>query len=302
MTITQGSGTSPDQQVEAAIAGMMSGNSGSQADAVAIIDAVLQSYDLTNLSKWAWNEITQGASADQVTVDMTQTPQFKARFPGIEARLKAGLPPISPADYISYEDQARQLEMQYQLPSGFLDNAKTIGNWIGQDVSMSELTDRVQKGYSVVATAPADVRASFASMFGAAGDGALASYFMDEKNSVPLLEQRVTAAQLKGTAGEASVDLNSHLAMQLAQQGISQSQVQQAAGTVAQQSSIYAGQVGEAAPPTQSQGIEAALGTDQEAIAKVNQAQSAAEAAFKGGGGAESDQYGAGGVGPARHR
>jgi hypothetical protein len=264
------------------------------------ITGVLAQYGLQSLATWAWGEVTSGVTAAQMLLDMYQTPQFKQRFPGIEQRQQKGLPAISPADYVNYEDSMKQLVSQYGFPKGVYDSPEAIGEAIGNDVSINEVQDRIQKGYVAVATAAPDVRASFAHMFGAAGDGALAAYMMDEKRATPVLEQQVAAAELQGTAAASSVDLNSQIAMRLAQQGISQSQVQTAAGNVAQQASLFDQQAGEASAPTQTQGIEAQLGTNAQAAAVVAQAQSARQAAFKGGGGASSDQYGAQGVGAAK--
>ena len=265
-----------------------------------LITQVLADYGLQSLGDWAWQEITSGATSAQMLLDMQQTPQFKQRFPGIAIRQQKGLPAISPADYVNYEDSMTQLEHQYGLPKGIYTSQSAIGEAIGNDVSINEIQDRIENGYSQVATAPPQVRSAFAQMFGPAGDGALAAYMMDESRATPVLEQQVVAAQLKGTAGMASVDLNSKIAMQLAQAGVTQSQVQTAAGNVAQQASLFNQNPGEVNAPTQTQGIEAQLGTNALAAEEVAQAQSGRQAAFKGGGGAESDQYGAQGRGAAQ--
>jgi hypothetical protein len=270
-----------------------------QQDALTTITTVLGDYGLQSLASWAWGEVTSGVSSAQMLLDMYQTPQFQQRFPGIAIRQAKGLPAISPADYVSYEDSLAQLTNQYGIPQGIWDTPESIGEMIGNDVSINEAQARIQNGYAAVATAPPEVQASFAQMFGAAGTGALAAYMMDEKRSVPVLEQQVTAAQLQGTAGMSSIDLNSGVALQLAQAGVTQSQVQTAAGNVAQQASLYDANPGENVP-TQTQGVQAQLGTDAQAAAEVAQAQSERQAAFKGGGGAESDQYGSEGVGAAR--
>jgi hypothetical protein len=270
-----------------------------QQSALTTITSVLSDYGLSSLASWAWGEVTNGVSSAQMLLDMYQTPQFQQRFPGIAIRQAKGLPAISPADYVSYEDSMTQLENQYGLPQGTYDNPAAIGEMIGNDVSINEATARIQNGYAQVATAAPEVRAAFAANFGAAGDGALAAYMMDESRSVPVLEQQVTAAQLQGTAAMSSIDVNGQLAMKLAQAGISQSQMQTAAGNVEQQQALFNQNPGEANAPTQAQGIQAQLGTDAQAAAEVAQAQSARASAFKGGGGAESDQYGAEGVGSA---
>src|SRR5277367_3437765 len=138
-------------------------------DASALISQVLADYGLQSLGTWAWQEITSGATSAQVVLDMQQTPQFKQRFPGIAIRLAKGLPAISPADYVSYEDSVDQLVKQYGIPDGIYNSPDAIGEAIGNDVSINEAQERIQKGYAVVATAAPEVRASFASMFGAAG-------------------------------------------------------------------------------------------------------------------------------------
>jgi hypothetical protein len=270
-------------------------------DAQSIIQSVLGDYGLGSLATWAWNEITAGASSAQVLIDMQQTPQFQQRFPGIAIRQAQGLPAISPSDYVSYEDSLAQLTNQYGIPQGIWDTPAAIGQMIGNDVSINEVQARIQDGYSAVATAPPEVRASFAQMFGAGGDGALAAYMMDEKNSLPVLEQQVTAAQLQGTGAMSSVNINDQLAMKLSQAGVTQNQMQSAVGSVAEQQSLFAATPGAGGTtPTQGQGIEAQLGTDAQSAAVVAQAESARAAQFKGGGGAESDQYGAEGTGNSR--
>jgi hypothetical protein len=269
-------------------------------DASALIGQVLADYGLQGMADWAWAEITSGATAAQMLLDMQQTTQFKQRFPGIAIRQAKGLPAISPAEYVTYEDSLQQLTNQWGIPKGVWDTPEAVGEMIGNDVSINEAQARIQNGYAAVATVPPEVRAAFAANFGAAGDGALAAYMMDEKRSVPVLEQQVTAAQLQGTAALSSVDINARLAMKLAQQGVSASQVQNAAGTVATQQSLFDATPGQANAPTEAQGVEAALGTNAQAAAEVAQAQSARQNAFRGGGGASADQYGASGTGAAK--
>jgi hypothetical protein len=261
------------------------------------IQTLLDQYGLGSLASWAWNEITAGASAAQVTLDMQTTPQFQQRFPGIVALQAEGADAISPADYINFEQGVSALVSQYGIPTGVWDTPQGIGQMIANQTSISEVQARIQNGFAVVATAPPEVRASFAQMFGAAGDGALAAYVMDQSNSVPVLEQQVAAAQLQGTAAQSSVAINNQLSMKLAQSGVSVSQMQGAAGGVAAQASLYDATPGEVSAPTEAQGVQAALGTDALSAEEVAQAQSARASAFKGGGGAESDQYGAEGAG-----
>jgi hypothetical protein len=274
---------------------------GTTADANAIIDQALTSYGLQGLSTWAWNEITNGASADQVIVDMYQTPQFAQRFPGIIARQKAGLPPIAPADYIAYEDQAKQLENQYSLPTGLLSNPTTIGDFIGKDISATELTDRVQKGYAAVAYAPPEVRQAYTSMFGANGDGALAAQMLDMKTATDILTQQATAAQISGQASMGGINMDTNHAMQLAREGQTASSVGSNLADLQKNAALYDANINEKPNlAIGTQGVEAEFGMSGTATQEVIQRQQQRQAEFQGGGKAYGDQYGQEGVGAAR--
>lgn len=274
---------------------------GTQADAVAIVNQALTAYGLQGLSNWAWNEITNGASSNQVLMDMYQTPQFAQRFPGIIARQQAGLPAISPADYVSYEDSAKQLENQYNLPAGMLSDPTRIGDLIGKDVSMSELTDRVQNGYAAVAYAPPATLQAFTQMFGANGDGALAAHFLDTTQASKLLDQQAVAAQISGQATMGSINMDTSHAMQLAQLGVSNSSVGSSLQDLQQKSALYNATINE--QPNLNigqQGVDAEFGLSAASTQQVLQREQSRQAAFQGGGSAYSDQYGAEGVGKAR--
>jgi hypothetical protein len=270
-------------------------------DAIPIIDQALAAYGLSGLAGWAWGEITNGASASQVLVDMYQTPQFAQRFPGIIARQKAGLPPIAPAEYINYEDQAKQLENRYGLPTGLLSNANTIGDFIGKDISAAELTDRVQKGYAAVAYAPPEVRQAYTAMFGANGDGALAGQMLDMKTSTDILTQQATAAQISGQASMGGINMDTAHAMQLAREGQTGTSVGSNLADLQKNASLYDANINEKpGMAIGSTGIEAEFGMSGAATQQVIQRQQQRQAEFQGGGKAYGDTTGQEGVGAAR--
>ena len=272
-----------------------------QTDANAIISQTLQQYGLQSLSTWAWNEITNGASTAQVLMDMYQTPQFNQRFPGIAARQAAGLPAISPADYVNYEDQAKQIENQYGLPQGMLSDPERVGKLIAQDVSISEVNDRVSNGYQAVAYAPPQVQQAFTQMFGVNGTGALAAHFLDTTQATKLLTQQAAAAQISGQATIGSINMDTSHAMQLAQMGQTSSSVGSGLQDLQQKSSLYNAQIGEQPNlAIGTQGVEAEFGTNQTSTQEVLQREQQRQAQFQGGGQAYSDQYGATGTGAAR--
>ena len=275
---------------------------GANGDAQAAIDQYLQQFGLQGLAGWAWDQITSGATANQVLVNLYSTTQFKQRFPGITIRQQAGLPPISPAQYVAYEDQAKQMETQYGLPTGFLTNPGRIAALVGGDVSAAELGARLQQGYQQVAYAPPEVRQAFTGMFGANGDGALAAHFLDPKTALPLLEQQATAADIMGTGAIAGANMSSTDAMKLAQMGTTPSGAESAFQKLQSQSNLFTQQVGESnnGLTEGQQGVEAAFGLNAGSAQQVAQAQQQRIAEFSGGGNPYSDQYGES-AGAAKH-
>lgn len=276
--------------------------SAGQQSALAIINQTLSDYGLQSLGTWAWQEITQGASADQVLLDMQQQPQFQQRFPGIQQALKNGLNPPSPATYVSYENTMANLEHQYGMPPGMLTDSATVGNFIGNGVSTSEVQERVQQGFAAVAYAPQEVRNAFSSMTGVTGDGALAAYFIDPAKTTTLLTQQATAAQISGQAAIGGIHMQNQDALTLAQMGHTQQDTASGLADLQTKAPLFTTQVGEgqAAPDVGTQGVEAEFGLSTAATQAVQQQEATRKAEFAGGGQAYADQYGASGIGAAR--
>jgi hypothetical protein len=272
-----------------------------QIDAVGYINTALSEYGLGDMSNWLYGQVTSNASTDQIMQDLYQTPQFATRFPGIIARQKAGLPPISPTDYIDYENKAKQMENQYNLPHGLITDPNRLGQLIGTDVGFSELADRVQNGYQQVAFAPPDVRQAFTAMFGVSGDGALAAHFLDTTHASKLLTEQATAATLAGTFGMGGVNMGADTAMQLAQQGVSPAGGGTTLAELQKTAPIYNANINETNNlQVGDQGVKAAFGLDATSAQQVLQREQERAANFAGGGRASGDQYGTQGAGAAR--
>lgn len=226
-----------------------------QADAWTQLESTLQQYgfagaDLQALVAWARNEIVAGNSSPQIMLDLEQTPQFAARFPAIVAREKAGLPPITPAEYISNERSYAQLERAAGITPNFADYDTLIAN----DVSPTEYADRINQGYLAVAQANPDVIAQFQNYYGVT-PGQLAEYFLNPEKSAPTLQRQAVAAQIGAASREATFgQVDQQQAMRLAQEGVTYQQAQQGFGNLAQERELYQGLPGQREQPlTQDQ-------------------------------------------------
>lgn len=275
-----------------------------QLGAQATITQFLDQYGLASLGSWAWSRYQElGGGTDAmniITSELTQRPEFAARFPAIAARTKAGLSPISPTDYVNYEQGLNQLMHQYGLPFGQTSsqfNGYVTGLLTG-DVSLTEAQGRIAQGYSQVENAPQSVRDAFSTYFGVKGDAAMAALFLDPNEALPHLEQMQQAATLGGTGVNFGVNLSKDQALDLAQHVTTGDGSQQFA-QVDQMKSLYGANVGEQGNLTQQTGVEAAFGLSGDAQDELTRRLQERTAATSGGGGAATTSAGYIGAGSA---
>lgn len=309
-TAAQGGGsTDPNAGAGAGTSGAGATTSTSNADPsvnasnFGIIQQYLQQLGITDPSaiSWAQGLITSGAAPSQIEVEMYNQPFFKARFPGIFTRQAAGLAPISPADYVAYENSAQQLEHAYGLPTGYLHDPTLIGNLIGKNVSMEQLQGEVEQGFSVVDQAPQAVKDAFTQMYGPAGDSALAAYFIDGDRSLPLLEKQALAAQNMGAGTQQGFAPSQAQAETMAGQGISYSQAQSGFGQLQSLRPYFTPGVGESdQQDINTTGVNAQFGLDSNSQAALMRLESQRKAEFAGGGGAVTTSQGVLGAGSQR--
>lgn len=197
-------------------------------DARNTIKAVLSTYGLESLADVLWGNYTSGLvdinNEQALVYSIRDTEQYKTRFAGNVARTKKGLAELSPAEYIGLEDSYRQIMRSNGLPPGFYDQTDDFSKLIEGDVSPSELQDRVQQGYAVVAESDPEVKRQMQTLYGVT-EGQLAAYFIDPERTAPLLKQQARAAQIAARSVEqGGIQLTGQFAENLAARGITEQQ------------------------------------------------------------------------------
>jgi hypothetical protein len=259
-----------------------------QKDAMAILQSVFQQYgfstaDQSALATWAWGLITQGYDATAIETQLYQTPQFKSRFPGIFARQSAGLPPISPGDYVSYENQMAQYANQFGIPQNFV--KQYTDTWIGGDTSAAEAGQRMQD-YSQAAYAsnPAILQ-QLDQLYGVT-QGELMAFFADPVNALPIITKRWQASQIAGQAQISGYNqLSQRQAEILQQQGVTAGQAQQGFQQLGMERQLFGtlpGQEGQGI--SQDQQLGAQFLGDAQAARLIELTRQQRLAAFQGGG------------------
>ncbi len=206
-----------------------------QQSASAIATGILQSWGLptsllTELTGWITSGITDSSA---LSILLQQTPEYQARFPANKIREQNGLPPLSPAEYVSTEQSYRQAMQAAGLPSGFWDSQDDFTKLIASDVSPKEVQDRIDQASHLVNQTDPQARQALQSYYGV-DTGHLIAHFLDPTVAAPILDKQASAAQIGGAALAQGLALtDKQKAEGYADQGISASQALNAYGQVA---------------------------------------------------------------------
>lgn len=263
-----------------------------------VIASILDPLGLASqLSQWALDTYAQSGDWNYVSSQLPSTPQFQARFPAWNTWSQEG---GTAAGYVQYENSVYQSAHAEGITPGLI-TADTITNFINNKVSAPEVQQRLQDASKAVTALDPNSQSYLAAQELGISKGDLAAYFIDPKNALPLLEQKISAAQIGGAAANAGINLGTDLAGNLVNNGVSQSQAQSGFAQMANSQQLFAplpGQQG--STMTQAQQVGATFGTDNAAAQQVAQTAAARKAAFNTGGGPTSTSTGFVGAGVNR--
>lgn len=221
------------------------GLSGSDRDAYAAMLGVLQQYGLESLASTVLGYIKQGYSEDTITILLPETSAYKKRFAANAAREKAGLPALSPAEYLAVENSYRQVMSAAGLPPGFYDQPSDFTKWIAADVAPAEIQQRVQVASDMVNNLDPSTKAQFEQWY---TKGDMVAYALDRQRAATVLERQWAAAQVGGAARDQGVSLTRQQGERIADLGLSEQQARTGLGqvsridrSVGRLSSIYGG-------------------------------------------------------------
>lgn len=223
LNIPGASGGSPaaGSTLEQQLAGMP----GQERDAYAALTTLFNSYGLGSLAPKILSYLQNGYGSDTITILLQQTDEYKKRFAGNQQRIANGLQVLTPAEYLSTEASYKQLLRQNGLSDHF-DNQSNFAEWIGKDVSPTELQDRVNMAVQATTQAPPQVTQYFNQL--GIGTGDLAAYFLNDQNATPALQLKLNQAQIGGAALQQNLQINAADALQYAKQGVTYQQAQSA--------------------------------------------------------------------------
>lgn len=219
--------TAPTQSAGSTTTGSGGGLSSSQQSAYATAQQLLSQWGLSDLASQVRQWIVQGESGDELTLLIQQTPEYQQRYGVVnDARIAAGLQPLTAAQQLGIYEQYRQTLEQYGMPQGYWDNDQAMQKLMIADISPSELADRAKMASDLVNGNPETLQ-MFNQYYGTQGSGGAVAALLDPNSAEPILQNQISAAGIGGAAAQQGLNIDQGRAYQLAQSGASLSQAQQ---------------------------------------------------------------------------
>ena len=196
-------------------------------------------YGLASLVKDVEEFVKDGLSKSELTIKLRGTQTYQKRFAANADRVKNGLAAISEAEYIGLEDQYQNIMRNYGLPESYyargdFGTQEAFQKFIANDVSATELEDRVMTGQERVLNSNPEVLAALKSFYPGITNGDILAYTLDPTNALTEIKRKVTAAEIGGAAMQAGLKTTMTRADELSQAGITKAQAQQGFQTVAE--------------------------------------------------------------------
>lgn len=204
-----------------------------QQTASGIIQAQLTAWGLASLTGKVSDLIRQGLNSDAITMQLQSTAEYKQRFAANEARQKAGLAALTPAQYIATENSYRQVLQQYGLPSTFYDSQDDYRQFLEKDVSPDEVKQRASVAQQVWLSTDDSTKTAWRDFYGLS-DGAAIANILDSNRALPIIQHMAATAQAGGSALSNGLQADQGRLGQYVDQGVSQSQIAQGFSQIGQ--------------------------------------------------------------------
>ena len=198
-----------------------------------------QLYGLGSLVEPLKALITDDTSSGELTILLRSTPEYQKRFAANKDRIAKGLTALNEKEYLGLEDQYQNIMRNYGLPASYyakgdLGRQEGFEKLIANDVSATELEDRVMTAQSRVINANPEIKQALRSFYPDITDGDILAYTLDPTKALTDIKRKVTAAEIGGAALGAGLKTSQLAAEGLAGYGVTKQQAQQGYGAIAE--------------------------------------------------------------------
>jgi len=129
--------------------------------------------------------------------DQRYNGEYLARFAGNAILKSKGLPTMADSDYLKAEKEYEKIFKAYGVDS--LANRSYYGQLIGNLMDADDVSSRVSMGYKVYKGNP-NIKNAFNKFYGTVTDGDVVAAMLDPETQIPLLQKKITVAEIGGAA------------------------------------------------------------------------------------------------------
>lgn len=181
--------------------------------------------------------IISGSSPSELTIQLQNTDAYKKRFAANADRIAKGLAALSPAEYIAMEDQYQNIMRNYGLPETYyakdaMGTQPGFQQLLANDVSATELEDRVLTAQNRVQNANPEVYKALKAFYPDITNGDILAYTLDPTKALDAIKRKVTAAEIGGAALAQGLTTDAAAAENLARYGVTKQQAEQGYQTI----------------------------------------------------------------------
>jgi len=185
--------------------GLNTGLTGTQIDSIAAIKSLLSSYGIGDLTESITNAVIKGYSNDTIQLIM-QDPNsndplavaFQMRFPANKARAAAGKSVLSPAEYLRAERSYTEVLKSYGVSN--LASKEKLSQFISNDISATEVADRVGLAINRVQNADPDTKKALAEYYPMLNQADIVGAVLSPDEGLPALQRKIQIAEIGGAA------------------------------------------------------------------------------------------------------
>jgi hypothetical protein len=185
--------------------GLNTGPTQTQVDSIAAIKALLSSYGIGDLGDAITNAVIKGYSTNTIELIM-QDPNskdplavaFQMRFPANKARAAAGKSVLSPAEYLRAERSYTEVLKSYGVSN--IASKEKLSSFIANDISATEVADRVGIAINRVQNADPDTKKALAEYYPMLNQADIVNAVLDPAEGLPSLQRKIQIGEIGGAA------------------------------------------------------------------------------------------------------
>jgi hypothetical protein len=192
-------------------------------DAYTLLESTFKDFGLEELVPEIKRFMEEGLGSNQAGVELRKTTAYINRFRGNEIRRASGLNVISEATYLELENSYNETLRAFGLQGYFGTDRKVsqgkMADIIGNDISATEFKDRIDTVVTRVNNSDPNIKATLKKFYNITDDD-LVKYFLNPKENLPKLQEKVLSAEIGSEAIKQNLLTDAVSATALAQLGI----------------------------------------------------------------------------------